>query len=577
MPFYGSFCLVLHGHLPYVLSHGTWPHGTDWLSEATAETYLPLLRVFHGLLDEGVRPACTLGLTPILTEQLAHPGFAREFQGYLAQKIAAARKDKAEYRSQGGKGMASLAEYWEGFYLGLKEDLRGRYRPGLPQAFKSLQDGGAIEIITCAATHGYLPLLGSDLSVQAQIKQGIAAYERHFGRKPRGIWLPECAYRPRYEWRSPIAPNGQAVLRKGLDEFLSENHLDYFIVDSHLLKGGKPIGVYLERFEALKRLWTQFSLQHPDRPEEAEKSPHDLFWTSSAAEGGKPVAVFARDPKTGLQVWSGEWGYPGDPQYLEFHKKKFPGGLRYWRVTQAGSDLGMKEPYDPERVKERVAENADHFAGLVKSILKWHYEKTGRPGVLCAPYDAELFGHWWFEGPEWIGAVMRRIHRDGEIKLATASEALSAQPPRTVVALPEGSWGEGGFHYIWLNDLTRWTWKYIYDSEARMEKLARKHHKAKSVTIQRLLKQAGRELLLLEASDWQFLITTLAARDYAETRFLEHVEAFNKLADSLEDYAKKGRLAPGERRFLEECEERDDVFPDLDPAWFAKLEHPAIT
>ena len=201
----GSFTFVLHAHLPYVLSHGRWPHGTDWLNEAAAETYIPLLDMLNDLVQEGLSPHMTLGLTPILGEQLSDPAFAEEFRSYLSMKAEAASEDMDHFRRTGERHLADVAQYWKMFYQRISDHFESRYQGHLVQAFRALQDEGHIEIITCAATHGYLPLLGQDTSVQAQIKQGVAAYTRQYGRPPRGIWLPECAYRPRYRWAPPVA------------------------------------------------------------------------------------------------------------------------------------------------------------------------------------------------------------------------------------------------------------------------------------------------------------------------------------------------------------------------------------
>ncbi len=218
----GSFSLVLHAHLPYVLSHGKWPHGTDWVSEAAAETYVPLLNVFNRLVDEGLQPRVTLGLTPILCEMLSDLSFMDEFQNYLQGKIEGARGNGREFAEQGMDSFRDIALFWENWYTGIARDFEHKYERDIVGAFRRLQDGGHLEIITSAATHGYLPLLGRDESVRAQIVLGVATYKKHFGRAPRGIWLPECAYRPSYEWSPPQglgAPDAAPVLRRGIEDF----------------------------------------------------------------------------------------------------------------------------------------------------------------------------------------------------------------------------------------------------------------------------------------------------------------------------------------------------------------------
>lgn len=569
----GSFTFVLHSHLPYVLAHGKWPHGTDWLNEAAAECYVPLLDTLNQLVAEGISPKVTLGITPVLAEMLASDAFKEEFKGYLQDKIQRAGQDWEGFQAQGEKHLAGLALFWRRWYEGILGAFTGRYNQDLVGAFRGLQDEGHVEVMTSAATHGYLPLLGTDESVQAQVKQGIAAYRRHFGRSPKGMWLPECAYRPRYKWSRP-GTDAPPTLRKGVDEFLSENGLQYFIIDSHLLKGGRAIGVYADRFEALKRLWATFEAQYVPREEEAEKSPYDVYLVSSEPSSKRPVALFTRDPRTGVQVWSGEHGYPGDGWYLEFHKKHMASGLRYWRVTGPKVDLGTKEPYDPGRTEERVRENASHFVATVKEVLGEHYRATGREGVLVAPFDTELFGHWWFEGPRWLYYVLKWIHASPEVQLKSCGEYLEAHAPMQVINLPEGSWGEGGYHWIWLNDWTAWTWRLIYEAEDRMTSIASRWAGLEDPGFQRIAHQMARELLLLESSDWQFLISTWSARDYAEHRAAEHYEKFKRLAAMAEASAAGQGVSKEDVAFLEQCEASDSIFPDVDLRWWARLDYP---
>lgn len=566
---------MLHSHLPYVLSHGTWPHGTDWLNEAAAETYVPLLNVFNRLVDEGMSPKVTVGLTPVLTEMLASGEFKEEFKGYLGQKRSAAANDIEEFTRIGETHMAGLARMWQDFYGSVYTDFTERYGQDLIGAYGRLQDEGHIEIITSGATHGYFPLLSRDSSIQAQLKQAKLSYRRHFGKDPVGMWLPECAYRPSYSWARPVE-EGEAeepCLRKGVEELLSENGIRYFFIDAHLLKGGRAIGVYIDRFEDLKKLWSRFEEQYKPLPEDTEKTPYKVYWVGSGVKGKGPVAVFTRDPKTGLQVWSGERGYPGDPNYLDFHKKRFPGGLKYWQVTDSSADLVDKTPYHPDNAYARLPENAGHFKELIKENLRAHLEATGDEGIVVSPYDAELFGHWWFEGPEWIYHVIKYIYKDGEVRPVTAGEYIAGKTPGEVITLPEGSWGEGGYHWIWLNDTNKWTWKHVYEAEDKMQELASilSEH-AEDKELEDIIKQAARELLLLESSDWQFLISTRSAIDYAEGRIVRHSDDFKRLAAMAEKKAKEEDLSEGDRNFLKLVMKRDALFPDIDPLWFKEEE-----
>lgn len=575
----GKFAFVLHSHLPYVLSHGRWPHGTDWLTEAAAETYLPILKILGELIEDGYHPKLTIGLSPVLCEQLNDYSFKEEFVSYLNQKIKAAKLDTEEFQKYGQKSMQKNSLYWEKFY---SETLNHFNDIGQDILFeyKKLQDGGYIEIITCGATHGYYPLLSRDESLQAQTKMAVKNYKKHFGQAPKGIWLPECAYRPRYNWTPPVAINGkqESYPRKGVDEFLSENGLDFFIIDSALLKGGKSVGVYIDRFDALKMLWGEFEKQYQPREEEMDKTSSEVYLISSAPEGKKPTAIFSRDPETGILVWSGDHGYPGDGNYLDFHKKRFPGGHRYWAVTSSKADLADKVEYNLESAAARIPENSSHFAGKIEEILSNHARENNKNNtpILVAPYDAELFGHWWFEGPQFLKAVLKNLCESEKVDLTFLSDHLEHSKPDQIVSIPEGSWGQGNHHYIWLNKNNEWTWTHIYESEAKMCQLASLwHDKYKhDAYLERILKQLARELMLMSASDWQFLISTFAARDYAELRLTEHYSDFKKIAEIAEGYIKTKKVLDTDLQFLEDCEARDKLFSEIEIEWFAKVEYP---
>ncbi|MBW7995994.1 MAG: DUF1957 domain-containing protein [Candidatus Glassbacteria bacterium] len=566
----GYFSFVLHSHLPYVISHGQWPHGMDWLNEAAAETYLPLVEIFRRAAGrrEG-RIGITFGVTPILAEQLADDRFKSSFVEYLDVKIAAAEENRDQFEKVDDGHKAVLAVMWRDFYRHQKRLFTEELDCDIPGALRKLQEQGAIEIITCAATHGYLPLLSRDECVRAQLKLGAATHRKHFGTDPAGTWLPECAYRPSYEWASPLADEGygptKPVTRKGVEQLVSEAGIKYFIVDSHLLKGGRAIGVYLDRFEALQKLWQQFEQTYKPREESEEYSPYLPYLVGDPGHQ-EPVAFFTRDPKSGLQVWSGEHGYPGDGTFLDFHKKHFPGGHRYWRVTSSKADLADKQEYEPGRVDEILENQTSHFVDLLAGILGEHRASTGGEGMITAPYDTELFGHWWFEGPQWLDKVLAKVAGSPDVEPTSCADFLERADPATVVGLPEGSWGEGGFHYIWLNDWNRWTWRHIYQCEDRMCEVARGLSEKSSEQTHRVACQLGRELLLLESSDWQFLISTWSARDYAEARVARHSENFDRLYEMFGRLERDGSTGDADWKFLEQCEQNDAVFDNLEPS-----------
>jgi 1,4-alpha-glucan branching enzyme len=276
------------------------------------------------------------------------------------------------------------------------------------------------------------------------------------------------------------------------------------------------------------------------------------------------VAVMGRNQVVGAQVWSADFGYPGDGDYRDFHKKEAVHGFQYWRVTDGKPDIAYKQPYDPYRAGQRVRDHAQHFVGLVENQLRWYGdEHGGKPGFIATAYDTELFGHWWFEGTSWIKEVLMLMSANENIELATASEWLEAHPPETAIDLPESSWGHHGTHITWINPETSWMWDAVHDAERRMEGLVGRYPNASGGTAEALA-QSARELVLLEASDWEFLYTTGQARQYATERFTEHVNRFNDLASALES-GDEGRAAALAREY----NQRDNLFPDIDYRLFA--------
>ena len=516
------FSLVLHTHLPMVVNHGRWPHGSDWLNEAAFECYLPLLETIHRLVADGISPKWTLNISPVLAEQLTSPEFQKELAFYYDNVRRACVESREHFGKEGQKELVGLTHFWEDFYERMWE-LHRRIGGDIVGTFAELQRAGHVEIITCAATHGYLPLLSRDESIHLQLRTAVETHKKHFGVAPRGIWLPECAYRPRYEWTAPTGRDSgrDRRLRPGVEEFLAQYRLEYFVADYHLLSAGAPVFAYRDYYPLSAEITGPPAMKPSSATPRSPYAPYRV-----AARGGTGDAVaFVRDPKTTLQVWSRDHGYPGDFHFLEFHKKHFPGGLRLWRITDASNDLGTKQIYNPKIAQEKVHLQARHFVELVQATIA---EGTrGGDSVVCSPYDSELFGHWWFEGPAFLGEVAREMTR-AKVTSMTLGEALDTVPPRATLALPEGSWGEGGDHRVWLNPDTDWTWDRVYSAEAEWVDLVRK---PEGPDLKRVLAQLSRELLLLESSDWQFLITTGAARDSAERRVAEHSAEFKRLAE----------------------------------------------
>ena len=556
-----DYVLALHSHLPYVLNHGRWPHGSDWLCEAAIDTYLPLLETLRGLAADGVDAPVTIGFTPVLANQLVSPTFAVELEAYFQQRLTACDEAVPAMAGTNDAHLLPLTDYWRDRLQRLRALFRS-VNGDLVAPFRALEEAGHIEIMGGAATHGFSPLLGRDESVRLQFLLGRAEHERLFGRKPAGCWLPECAYRGRGTWM-PVPDAPRSGERPGTDEFVAEAGFRYFFTDAHQAAAGIPLSVYEDD---LPMGAERFDL-HGGRGQSKqytgiiENSPYRTYRLSS--RGGR-VAALVRDPVASAQVWSRHSGYPGDGTYLEFHKIRWPGGLKLWRVTGNGVDLGAKEPYDPAAARWRAADHARHFVHLLDRIARAEAQGDGGDGgrgnVVVSPFDTELFGHWWFEGPDFLGEVYRSFTGGLEVRPTTASHHLRERPPDTSLQLAAGSWGANGDYSMWLNEQTVWTWQRLWPLEAAFWDAV--PSALASSGARPILAQAARELLLAQASDWQFIISTGEVEDYAIRRFNGHCDDLERLLAALK---KKGKDLASGRALAEELRLRDDVFPDVLP------------
>ena len=571
----GSFCLVLHGHLPYVLHHGTWPHGEDWLYEAAAETYLPILAMLDECAFLDGDPKLTMGLTPVLLEQLAHEHFKKGFEHYLNDRVERARQDKTEFEALDPPNghMAYLADRWAAIYAKLLAQFQEIGRD-IPKAFaaRSIQANpasGCIEIITSNATHGYMPLLYEDASIRAQVRAGVASSERALGFRPTGMWLPECAYRPGGPWDPPIHW-GHQDHRVGIEHLVADEGITHFFVESHLIEGCRSEFVYNDG-DWHKVGWDE-AVKYPGR---GWQSVNEAHWVNSDGNGPGRAVAFARDQVACAQVWSGDFGYPASGEYLEFHKKwGAKRGLRYWKVTGKEAGLGDKHLYDPEHTDAKVHEHAGHFCDMVRDRLRDYKDQTGKAGVVVCTFDAELFGHWWFEGPQFLRDVMLTLNADPQVRCQTTQEYLDDTFVDKVVAMPEGSWGEEGDHRVWTNEQVNWMWDILYRCETHfgqaLRELPWQDHGQDE--LKGLLQDAGRELLLMQASDWPFVIRRGQAVDYGTKRFMQHVARFESILDIAEkaaaDPAYLGGLTEIERHAIADAHLHDVVFPEIDLGWW---------
>ena len=508
------FVLTLHSHLPWVLHHGRWPHGTDWICEAALDTYLPLIQSLDRLEKSGTPAPVTLGVTPVLAAQLAHPTFATELDAYFDQRLVAIAALPSELEGSGDATLIPLAEFWRDHVRGLQRTWQSIGGDILGE-FRRHADAGRIELTRPAATHGFFRC-SAVTKASACALVGRAEHVRHFGQLPRGCWVPECAYRPKGPWH-PLSAATYAAERPGIETHLQYAGFRWFFVDAHLAEAGEAYDLYSGK----RRRVTRSSVA---------RSPYRAYQVTEAGDT-RPVHVLVRDPKTTAQVWSRHGGYPGDGRYLEFHKIRYPGGLKLWSVTDPSADLGAKAPYQPASARDAAAGHARHFAELLRGVATG---ASRHDRVIVAPFDTELFGHWWFEGVDFLEALFGTLTVDSQVIPTTAGQLLRDDVPNTVLALAPGSWGANGDYSMWLNDQTEWTWELLWPLEERF-------WRAVPAALQRpdlfpVIEQAARELLLAQSSDWQFIITTGAAGDYATKRFVEHCEALEQLLPAIEGH-----------------------------------------
>ncbi len=493
--------LILHAHLPWVLGHGTWPHGEDWLMEAVVHCYVPLVAMLQRRQAEGQRRLLTFSITPVLAAQLADPRCREAVDRYYGERLGAAEALQEVH---------PLGHWWN-LELTASRAAWDAIDGNLIAALRSLETAGVIELSTCAATHAYLPLTHHQEMIRLQVVAACTQHERLFGRRPRGIWMPECAYRPTGAWRHPVT-DARETLRWGNEAFLQEQGLQWTVVDAHLLLGGEPFLGY-----GFPWVDDPHAVTAP-LPEAAEGEPTLSERLQPTRIGASDVIAFIREPHTARQVWARHLGYPGDPRFLDFHKRHESSGLRLWSVTDADADLADKLPYWPHAAADAVADQARHFLQMLGRI-------PGLGGGLAAcPFDAELFGHWWYEGPRWLEAVFENVSHQLMVETTTPEHEVGRVPQERRHDLMEGSWGEEGDHRVWVNPGTEWMWHDLQRAEAAVDQLV-----ADPAVGEPRRRAALAQLMLMASSDWPFLITMGAAADYATTRFETHRDRLQQL------------------------------------------------
>jgi 1,4-alpha-glucan branching enzyme len=497
----------------------------DWFFEALTETYVPIVRVLDGLLRDGVDYRLTLTLSPPLVSMMTDELLLGRYHRHLDALVELARREMERTRNWQPQ-FQELARFYHDELRDVRRIFRDEYGSNLVGAFRKHRDAGKLEIITCGATHGFLPLMDPvPQAVRAQVHVAAQHYRVHFGRDPEGIWLPECGYLP------------------GHEVYLKEVGLRFSFLESHGLTDAHP------------------------RPSFGVHAP-------LVSPGG--IVFFGRDMESSRQVWSAESGYPGDFDYREFYKdigfelpmsdlKEFlPDGerknigIKYYRVTGRGTDLGSKQPYVRAWAMEKAASHAGNFLTNRQRQVEHLAGRYGRPPIVVSPYDAELYGHWWFEGPQFLDYLFRKMHHDQDVvKPVTPSEYLRLFPDLDVCQPPMCTWGAEGYAEVWLNASNDWIYPHLDMAAERMVELARRYEHP-SGEQWRALNQAARELLLAQSSDWAFIMKTNTTVEYAKKRTRDHIARFDYLYRSLTGQCP---LEPG---ILREFEERDNIFPEVD-------------
>lgn len=510
--------LVLHSHIPYVKRQGSWPFGEVWLFEAMAETYLPFLRTWNRFKEEGINAAVTLGFSPTLLEQLSSEYIQKEFINYLKEREEKAAEEERYFNAMAEYEMAGLAASYYRFYRDMRRDFILEFDCNIIQAVKELQEKGMIELVTTAASHAYLPLLDRK-SLEHQVYWGKKAFEKYFQSEPQGFWLPECGY------------------FQGVEDILIDNGFRYFFVDSHAVEGGRPVGdssYGVDEIEVESEMFDHTGL--------STYRPYKIK--------NKDIVVLGRNAMVSHQVWSADYGYPGDKDYREFHKSSSRSGLKYWSVTDRNFSLDKKLSYNPVRAVERAKQHAWHFVNGLEHTGR-EADNMGFSGPLIVGcYDTELFGHWWWEGIDWLEAVVREIDKNSELEFVLPSRLGDIREEAQVF---ESSWGMGGKHFVWSNQETSWMWDIIKKASREYEELDKEN--IDSDIAKEALDQALRELILIQSSDWLFMVSNNHTRDYAMKRFFEHYAKFIRLICAIRD----SNFTENFREWLKQVQLEDDV------------------
>ncbi len=518
----GYLMIMLHAHLPYIRypEHENFLE-ENWLYEAMTETYIPLIRVLSRLVDDGIDFRLSLSLTPPLIEMLNDDLLMSRYQKYIYRLIELSEKEIS--RNKKDIRFRDLSEMYRRRFLRTRRLFEDVYRKDLISAFRGLMESGSVEIAASSATHAYLPaLMIEPVAVKAQMRLAVEHFKKFFGRKPSGIWLPECGF------------------TAGMDSMLKDAGLGYFFLESR--------GVLNSRSVNGKNIYTHV------------KTPSG-------------ISVFSRDALSSRQVWSAQEGYPGDAAYRDFYrdigfdleldyiKPYLPDstrtftGIKYFRITDRKSD--RKKPYIRDRALRKAAIHAlDFLKNRERQIMSIRRNLKIKP-LLTAAFDAELFGHWWFEGPEWLDHLLRKGTCKGEsMRFITPSEFIAENPAAEIPNPSLSSWGQKGYSSTWIDASNSWVYKHMHRAAKNMKELAGKNPRARGL-IKRALDQAVRELMMAQASDWVFMMEKKKAGEFATRKFTEHITNFYAIHDEISS----GRI---NKERLAVLEQKNNIFPDID-------------
>lgn len=516
----GYVALVLHTHMPYIRH----PEGNDaleerWIFEAMSECYIPLINVYDGLLRDNIKFKITMSITPPTMAMLEDEYLNKRYLEYLTKSIELTEKELI--RTKNDPEINKVAHFYNDRFKGLLNTYKN-YDYRLMNAFRKFDKLGCLEIITCSATHALLPLLEvNPEAVRAQLATGVQSYIDCIGHKPSGIWIPECAY------------------TYSIDKYLKEFGINYFISESKAV------------FNA---------------------SPKPKYGTSAPIATPNGVCTFGRDMESSYQVWSDFMGYPGDSNYREFYKDigyelpmdyikeyinaegiRIDTGIKYYKIT---GDTDKKEIYNREVAMQKVRDHASHFASCRHNQIQSMSEHMDKPPIITCPYDTELYGHWWFEGPDFIDQFIRKSAEEWTCyELTTPSEYLKQNPMVQCCSPSPSSWGENSDYSVWLNPSNDWIYRDLHACEEGMVRLANTYTKPSELQ-KRALNQAARELMLAESSDWPFIIKNNTTVTYAIRRINSHLDRFNRLYDDIT----KNTIQPKD---LEKLESLDNIFPNV--------------